>query len=219
MEERLGKPLCNRERRRLEQTDASRLVLVYAEDFFGLAEQLLAIVRGQAGGEPHLRVGSAAILSRNFQENWLRPVLARHDVLLTLVSVALDELLARQLRHQLDIVLSNEAVVADAEHPWRCRLIARQPLCLVGSALPRRRCSFRFPHDLDGVDVVLPGPRSSLRAAFDALCERAGVAPRVRAQAEDMAMLHLLTRDSGSLALVPQVVVQDELCARQLRVI
>ncbi len=39
----------------------------------------------------------------------------------------------------------------------------------------------------------------------------AGARPRLRAEVDDMVMLRLVARDSGWLALVPEVVVQDEL--------
>lgn len=50
-----------------------------------------------------------------------------------------------------------------------------------------------------------------MRAQFDALCMSAGVKPRLRAEVDDMAMLRLIARDSGWLAVLPEVVVQDEL--------
>ena len=53
--------------------------------------------------------------------------------------------------------------------------------------------------------------RNAIRAQFDALCAAAGVSPRLRVEADDMAMLRLIARDSGCLAVVPEVVVQDEL--------
>jgi LysR family transcriptional activator of nhaA len=41
--------------------------------------------------------------------------------------------------------------------------------------------------------------------------ERYGVRPVIVAEVDDMAMLRLLARESGTLALVPRVVVLDEL--------
>jgi LysR family transcriptional activator of nhaA len=55
-----------------------------------------------------------------------------------------------------------------------------------------------------------------VRAQFDALCADAGVAPVVRAEVDDMPMLRLIARDSGWLAVLPEVVVQDELRAGTL---
>ncbi|MEJ2513647.1 MAG: LysR family transcriptional regulator [Gammaproteobacteria bacterium] len=220
LETQLGEPLFVREGRSLRLTETGRLVLSYAEDIFSLGEELIASVRGRGtGGLQRLRIGSVGTLSRNFQENWVRPLLQDAEVSLSLESGHLEALLPRLQRHQLDVVLANQSVAGDAEHPWRCRLLARQPVCLVGppGAWAERR--FRFPEDLDGADLVLPGPRSTLRSRFDALCEAVGARISVRAEADDMAMLRLLARDSGVLALLPEVVVQDELEAGRLEVL
>jgi LysR family transcriptional activator of nhaA len=64
--------------------------------------------------------------------------------------------------------------------------------------------------------MIVPGPASEIRSAFDALCEQLGVAVRIHAEVDDMAMLRLLARDADRLALVPSVVVRDELQARTL---
>jgi LysR family transcriptional activator of nhaA len=59
--------------------------------------------------------------------------------------------------------------------------------------------------------LVLPAPDTALRAAFDALTARLGVAPIIAAEADDMAMLRLLAREDMGLAVIPPIVVQDEL--------
>jgi LysR family transcriptional regulator, transcriptional activator of nhaA len=62
----------------------------------------------------------------------------------------------------------------------------------------------------------LPGRDNDIRAAFDLMCEQLGLRYRLRAEVDDMAMLRLLARDSDSVALLPTVVVQDELRSGQL---
>ena len=89
-------------------------------------------------------------------------------------------------------------------------LAVKQSLWLGLQAFGRTR-SLRIPDDLDEVDIALPGPRHALRVQFDALCARASVKPRLRAEVDDMAMLRLIARDSQWLTVLPEVVVQDEL--------
>jgi LysR family transcriptional activator of nhaA len=101
-------------------------------------------------------------------------------------------------------------VHASADEPWRCRRIAHQPVSLVGRPLPRRK-RFRFPDDLSGMGVLLPGRDNEIRAGFDLLCEQLGVRYTLKAEVDDMALLRLLARDVGGVALVPSVVVRDEL--------
>jgi LysR family transcriptional activator of nhaA len=69
-------------------------VLSYAENIFGLGQEMLGRLQGRGLGTTRLRVGSVATLSRNYQENWIRPLLADPSVVLTLESGPLEGLLA-----------------------------------------------------------------------------------------------------------------------------
>lgn len=211
LEDRLGEALFERSGRRLVLTDTGQLALSYAENIFGLGRELLGRLQGRSEGQVRLRVGSVATLSRNYLENWLRPLLADPTVTLSLASGRLDDLLGRLLEHQLDVVLANEAMAASPDRPLHCRLLGSQPLSLVGPAAVWAGRSLRMPEDLGGLELALPGPSHAVRGQFDALCVAAGVTPRLRAEVDDMAMLRLVARDSGWLTVLPEVVVQDEL--------
>jgi LysR family transcriptional activator of nhaA len=211
LEEQMGQALFLREGRTLKLTEVGYVVLGYADGIFALGTELVAAVTAGEGQKvQRLRVGGVANLSRNFQENFLRPLMDLEDVHLVLESGSLEELLARLAVHKLDLVLSNRPVTADGEQPWRCRRIARQPVCLVGQPRTSRR-PFNFPDDLQGVKLLLPGRSSDIRTEFDMLCENLQLKINVFAEVDDMAMLRLLARDSGGIALVPAVVIQDEL--------
>lgn len=211
LEEQLGQPLFRRDGRRLQLTDVGTVVLGYAESIFSLGRELLSTVqRGEAQAVQQLRVGSVATVSRNFLSAFLQPLWGREGVRLAVESGGLDDLLQRLSVHRLDIVLSNRAVSAETDHRWRCRRIARQAVCLVGPQRSRQS-AFRFPRDLHEAPLALPGPSSEIRMQFDLLCEELEVRAQVRAEVDDMAMLRLIARDSGLLAVVPRVVVRDEL--------
>jgi LysR family transcriptional regulator, transcriptional activator of nhaA len=211
LEERLREPLFTREGRRLQLTAAGQMVLAYAENIFGLGQEMLGRMQGRSEGLERLRVGSVATLSRNYQENWIRPLLSDSSVTLVLESGTLQDLIDRLLQHQLDVVLANEAPPNDPDRPLHRRFLGSQPISLVGPFAVWSGRSLRIPDDLHGLDIALPGPRHALRGRFDALCMAAEVKPRVRAEVDDMAMLRLIARDSGWLTVVPEVVVQDEL--------
>ncbi|MEJ2385696.1 MAG: LysR substrate-binding domain-containing protein, partial [Xanthomonadales bacterium] len=216
LEEAFGQELFVREGRALRLTEVGNLVLSYADSIFDLGAELLETVRSEDGGlRPALRVGALATLSRNFQQKFLRSVIRDEQLRLVLESASLDELLERLRVHKLDLILSNRLVTADEQSPLYCRRIAQQSVCLVGPVRRGRR-RFRFPQDLDDHALVLPGHSSEIRGQFDLMCEELGLQPRISAEVDDMAMLRLLARDSGSLALVPEVVVQDELRERVL---
>jgi len=219
LEDRLGERLFERKGRKLILTDSGHLVMSYADSIFDLGSELLDRLKGQRDGIIHLRIGSVATLSRNYQENWIRPLLTDPSMILTLESGLLDDLLERLLHHQLDVVLANEAVPSVPERPLHCHLLDSQSMSLVGVAEIWGGRKLSIPDDLHGIDMALPGQRHAVRASFDAICTTKGVIPNLRAEVDDMAMLRLLARDSGWLALLPEVVVQDELQSGRLVVV
>ncbi|MDW6091188.1 LysR family transcriptional regulator [Vibrio rhizosphaerae] len=217
LEGQLGHPLFHRQGRTLLLTDVGHLVLEYAESIFNLGSELLSMMES---GEQHrveqLRIGAVATLSRNFQENFLRPVIGRDNIKLALCSSNFDDLLEQLRVHKLDLILSNRPVASDSTTPWRCKLIAQQGVCLVGPNMPEFE-ALRFPQDLMRTKLLLPGPDSEIRTQFDLYCEQHGLSVTPYAEVDDMAMLRLLTRDAGAVAVIPEVVVQDEIQAGILK--
>jgi LysR family transcriptional activator of nhaA len=59
--------------------------------------------------------------------------------------------------------------------------------------------------------MIMPGHESDIRSGFDALCEQLGIRVRTLAEVDDMATMRLLARDTRAFALLPSVVVRDEL--------
>jgi LysR family transcriptional activator of nhaA len=185
LESDLGQRLFQRTGRTLTLTESGQVALAYADSIFATGNELVEVLReGRREERQVLRIGAVATTSRNFQENFIRPLLDRDDVDLVLVSGSLPELLARLRVHSLDLVLCNQRIHASATEPWRCRRIAQQPVSLVGrpSTLP-----FKFPEDLAHVPLVLPGRDNELRLAFDLRCEQLGLRPRVRAEVASFA--------------------------------
>ena len=214
LEEQLDAPLFARDRRGLTLTETGELVLAYAEEIFGAGSELLATLDHGRERSQVLKIGAVATLSRNFQESFVTPLLRQPDARLSLESGQLTELLARLDAHALDVVLANRPPPRELGARLRCRRIARQPASIVG---PKASKPFRFPESMADARMILPGPESALRSEFDALCEQLGVSVDVLAEVDDMALLRLLARDTKALALVPSVVVRDELRRGVLR--
>ncbi len=216
LENRLGTPLFDRQGRHLELTATGQQVFAYAESIFGLGEQMLGWLEGRDEGATRVRVGSVSTMSRNFQVNWLRPLLHDPTIVLSVDSGSLETLVERLLRHQLDVVLANEPVPSDPTRPTSSRFLGSQVISLVGRADRWSGTALRVPEDLDGVEMAMPSVRHGVRLQFDALCFSAGVQPRLRAEIDDMTMLRLIARDSGWITVLPEVVVQDELHSGEL---
>lgn len=213
LEQQLGHPLFERVGRKLVLTEAGQIALDYADTVFKAGDELISTLQGRPlATRQVLRVGALTTLSRNFQLEFLRPLVGRSDVELIVRSGNLRDLLAQLEAHALDVVLANSAAPQDARTSLRNHLLDTQPVSLVGHPRPDRR-PFRFPDDLRSEPVLLPSLDSDIRLAFDRVLERAGIRPIVLAEVDDMAMLRLLAREREGVTLVPPIVVRDELAA------
>ena len=103
----------------------------------------------------------------------------------------------------------------DVEVVVRSGSLADQAVALVGAPEWKAK-RLKFPQDFDGVPLVLPSFESNTREGFERLLASAGVRPLVMAEVDDMAMLRLIAREDDVLALVPPVVVQDEIASGAL---
>ena len=216
LEHQVGHPLFERVGKKLILTEAGRIALDYADTVFKAGDELISTLQGRPHASRHvLRVGALTTLSRNFQLEFLRPLVGRADVELIVRSGTMRDLLAQLEAQAVDVVLANSAAPRDARSSLRNHLLNEQPVSLVGR--PRRgRRKFRFPADLRTETLLLPSLDSDIRVAFDRLLELAGIRPIIMAEVDDMAMLRLLAREREGVALVPPIVVRDELETRIL---
>ena len=211
LEHQIGHPLFERAGRKLVLTEAGRIALDYADTVFKAGEELMSTLRGQPlATRQVLRVGALTTLSRNFQLEFLRPLVGRADVELIVRSGNIRDLLAQLEAHALDVVLANSAAPRDARSSLRNHLLNEQPVSLVGRPRATRR-KFKFPDDLSSEPILLPSLDSDIRVAFDRVLELAGIRPIILAEVDDMAMLRLLAREREGVTLVPPIVVRDEL--------
>lgn len=210
LEAQLGHALFERRGRQLLLTEAGRIALDHADTIFASGQELIGTLRQQGRSRQAIRVGALATLSRNFQMEFLRPILDRPDVEVILRSGTSADLLLALEALNLDVVLINQPPARDEVTAFISHRLSEQPVSLVGP-----------PDRLDGMDdlvalvrsqpVILPIHDTGIRVGFDAWCDRNDVIPQIAAEVDDMAMMRLLARQGVGLAVLPPIVVQDEL--------
>ncbi|MEE4296470.1 MAG: LysR family transcriptional regulator, partial [Wenzhouxiangella sp.] len=214
LEERLGHALFERRGRSLHLTEAGRIALDHADRIFSAGEELVGTLRNEIQARQVLRVGAMATLSRNFQVDFLRPVLGRTDVEVVLHSAGAEDLFRGLATLALDIVLTHETPVGDGTAPFVTHRLAEQAVCLVGSPTRLNSESAAEPTRLlQEHPVVLPTRLSSIRTGFDAWVDRLGLSPKIAAEVDDMAMMRVLMREDIGLGVMPAIVVKDELAS------
>ncbi|MEM9668860.1 MAG: LysR family transcriptional regulator [Pseudomonadota bacterium] len=211
LEEQLEQKLFERRGKRLHLTEAGSLALDYADEIFAAGDELLGTLKSQNSTERReLYVGALSTLSRNFQIQFLTPLLQKEDVHVHIESGNTERLFDRLQSHRIDVLLTNSVPLRDSRSNWTAHLIDEEPVSLI--AHPEHvKADQSLAAALMAAPLILPSGESSIRSGFDAMVERMGVKPRIAAEGDDMAMLRLLARDKAGLAVIPPIVVRDEL--------
>jgi LysR family transcriptional activator of nhaA len=200
----------------LKLTAAGQVALEYADTIFTTGNELLARLADNAP-QPNrtLRVGALTNLSRNFQNDFLKPLYADPEVRIVLRSAGLSELLRALESHQIDVVLVNQLPLREASTPWTAHTVKEQSVSLIGT--PERLGGQTDAGTILGSHpLVLPSMQSSIRTGFDALVDLMDIRPRIVAEVDDMAMMRVLTRADIGVAVLPPIVVTDELSSGRL---
>lgn len=216
LEHTMNVQLFDRVGRQLVLTDIGRKILNYADDIFTTGEELQSFIqKGESSSQRHIHIGVLTTLSRNFTEGFISPLLKASNVTFTLSTRGITNLLNGLSSHELDLVLTNRSVSHQNDDAiWQNHLVSRQSVSIIGP--PEHKPKTTLPHGYEKMKWVLPTQITEIRSAFDAYCSTVGYKPEVIAEADDMAMLRLLVRDTGALTALPKVVVRDEMASGRL---
>lgn len=211
LELQLGHDLFERKGRTLQLTESGRIALDYANTIFTSGEELLGRLRDERGLRRRIiRVGALATLSRNFQLAFLRPLVCNPEIEVIIRSGTMSDLLSGLEAHALDIILVNQVPLRDSATRWTSHILDEQAVSLIGT--PSRignRTDYR--ELLASEPLIIPTAESGFRNGFDVMIEALSLRPQIAAEVDDMAMMRLLAREGSALAVLPPIVVTDEL--------
>lgn len=215
LEHNMDVALFSRVGRKLVLTDIGQTTFSYADEIFSKGAELEALLlQGVQAKNQSIKIGMLATMSRNFIEGFLEPLINKPNTKYSLYARGQVKLLNDLANHQIDIALTNIDASGADDKLWRCQLLARQPIAIIGR--PNLGLSEKFSDTYEKQDWILPIEESPIRSAFDGFCALHQFRPNIVAEADDMAMLRLLARDTDAIAVMPEVVVKDELKSGKL---
>lgn len=215
LEDNIGSQLFTRENRKLQLTDVGKLTFSYAESIFKLGSELEVILsKGNQSENQTIRIGMLSTMSRNFVEAFVTPMMNNPKIKLVIAARGQTNLLNELSNHELDLILTNIEVRGSTQQSWQCQLLTKQPICVIGH--PGLKLSKNFNAEYRNADWILPLTNNPVRSAFDGLCAQYQFQPNIIGEADDMAMLRLLARDTKAVAVMPSVVVKDEIACGNL---
>lgn len=215
LEESIDSQLFKRQNRRLILTDIGSITFSYAESIFAIGHELeMLLKKGLPAESQSIRIGMLSTMSRNFVDDFLKGCMNNPSIKLSIAARGQTNLLNELANHQFDLALTNVEVRGSNKQLWQCQLLAQQPVSVIGP--PGMQLSRKFNQDYKSAVWVLPALGTTVRSAFDGFCAQHQFQPNIVGEADDMAMLRLLARDTKALAVMPDVVVKDEIAAGSL---
>ena len=211
LEDSLGEKLFERRGRRLVLTELGRVAYRYAGEIFALGGELQETLRGRPSGRPlRLVVGVADAVPKLIARALLLPALRLPEpVRLVCREDKPERLLSALALHELDVVLSDAAVVPGTGVRAFSHLLGECAVALFASPARARRLARGFPRSLDGEPFALPTENAALRRALEHWCEGQAVRPHVVAEFEDNALLEAFAQESGVVFAAPAPIATE----------
>ena len=207
LEARLGEKLLTKRGRTLVPTEVGRLVYGYADEIFGLGQDLIEALEHRPTTRPmRLIVGIDDVVPKEIAYRILEPALRlQRSVRITCREGTLERLSAELALHEIDVVLSDAPITPSLNvrvysHPLGSCDVSWMATPTLAKTLRRG-----FPKSLDGVPMLLPTDDTAIRRALDRWLDKQDVRPLMIGEFEDYAMLREFARAGHGFAPVPSV--------------
>lgn len=211
LEERLGEKLLAKSGRTLVPTDVGRLVFGYADQIFGLGQELVEALEHRPTARPlRVIVGIDDVVPKEIAYRILKSTLGlKRPVRITCREGTLERLVADLAVHEIDVVLSDAPITPSLNvRAYSHSLGGCEEIWMATPTLAKtlRR---GFPKSLDGVPVLLPTDDTAIRRALDQWLDKHDVRPLMIGEFEDYALLREFAREGHGFAPVPSILEEQ----------
>ena len=194
LEDRLNRPLFERQGRRLVLTVEGHQVFAYASRMFAIGEELASLFDGRKPGSwPEFRIGITDALPKRLVQRWLSPLFNEQpDLQIRCQEGPMIRLLGQLGVHALDAVLSEVAYSAGLDVQARSYPLLRSPVAFFASAELATRSQQPFPACLGELPLLLPDQDHPLYAQLLGWLHDQGITPWIRAEISDSALMKVM---------------------------
>jgi len=214
----LGKHLFEREKNRLVLTEEGRFVLDYANQIFNTAEELLEALRQGAPHQnnPRIRLGIDTHVSKQVALRCLKMIYAHKPATqITLLEGSLKDLLPALCSRELDLLLSEQIILAKPNDPYINIEVGRLRIFFVAAPRIARQVE-RFPRDLANIPLLLPAPTSPLWSRIEQFLVQHQIQPKVIGKIHDVEFMRLLALEGIGAAPLHNLSISADLHAGRL---
>jgi LysR family transcriptional activator of nhaA len=210
-EEALGYKLFARVGRRLEISDAGRVVFDYADEIFTLGEELQRVIHQPGEGRvPQFRVGVSDAVPKSVAYRLLEPAVRLPEPPRIICREGKPAgLLAELAVHRLDIVIADSPMSPSFSVKGFSHLLGESDISFFATKALAARHGGPFPENLDGAPLLLPGEDVAVRRRLEQWFEQRGIRPRVVGEFDDGALQKAFGQGGVGIFAAPTAIARE----------
>jgi len=211
LESRLGQQLLAKSGRTLSATETGKLVFGYANEIFGLGQDLLDALEQRPTHRPlRFTLGIHDVLPKEVVQQLLEPALQLgRPVRLICKEGSLDRLVADLTLHESDLVISDAPFTPALNARVYSHHLGGTAVCWMARPRIANKLRRRFPESLNDAPMLLPTLDTAIRHALNQWMDERQLHPVLAAEFEDYALLRAFLRAGHGVAPVP-VVLEEQ---------
>lgn len=218
LEETAGGKLFERQGRRLVLTETGRVVYRYADEIFGIGQELVDVLKGRSSsGRPlPFTVGVANAVPKLVVQRLLQPALSGdRPVHLVCREDSTEALLAELATHAIDVMISDVPAPPHVRVKVFSHLLGISEIVFFAAGTLATKLRRGFPRSLNDAPVLLPTAQTALRRALDQWFDTEDLHPRVIGEFDDPALMKSFG-ETGDAAFPAPAAIEREI-VRQYR--
>jgi LysR family transcriptional activator of nhaA len=200
-ENSLGIPLFERSHKKLELTEAGKMVRDYAEEIFKTASEMVEVIHDKLPARRlHVQIGALDSVPKHLTLAVSKAALTYGNCMVSILEGSGDHLLRELTHHRIDVMISNFTPTSSGDLSIYSKIITKAPIVICG-AKKYRNLKKDFPHSLSHAPFILPTPHSKLRHDLEHFFRLSGIHVDLIAETQDTATQKLMGIDG--LGLIP----------------
>lgn len=207
-EDYLGMRLFDRNGRRLVLNERGQLVYSFAEDIFGLGNELLQNLKyQQVGQQVTFVIGVTDVIPKVLAFDLFRSCIDHQsDIKLVCKEGGLEDLLADLAISKLDIIFSDRPVTPGSNVKVYNHRLGESGFTFFAAEKLQKELQGEFPKNLEQQPVLIPGDKSTQKISLLTWFENVNVRPNIVAEFEDTALMKLFGQAGYGIFGVPTII-------------
>ena len=222
LEASLGSPLFRKSGRRLELTHEGRLALSYADQIFGLGEEMeLALRRSKEAAKTlDFRVGVADSVAKSVVYRLLEPALSVNEPVRLICSEGkFPDLLAQLALNRLDLVIADEPMTNRFSIKAFNHALGSTPMSFFCASSLKASLKGDFPKCLDAFPMLILGASASIRKPLESWFAKHRIFPRIIGEFDDGTLMKTFGREGRGAFMSASVLEAETLTQYGVEVI